>query len=229
MRPTTPQARLQAVAQLGWLLAPLEHEELRIREHRLEVCQVDPRERYDVSAVDDGLYRNAHPRMSALQHECVQKGEELGRAWAQLVGIHRLRKRRRRLPVWLARRKGGAEERLDRPPLLRLHRHRRAGVAAVWRLWVAAGLQTSHRSVTPVRKWGVEVHCIRWRHSPAEDRWTAEFPDRQTARDGTLLPYQLLDDSYQFHDRLLVRRACSGRLSAGGSHHGDHCRGCRDG
>ena len=162
MRPTTPQARLQAVAQLGWLLASLEHEELRVREHRLEVCQVDPRERHDVSAVDDSVYRNAHPCMSALQHERVQKGEELGRAWAQLVGIHRLRKRRRRLPVWLARRKGRAEERLDRPPLLRLHRHaaRRSGGGLAF--WVAAGLQTSQASVSPVRKWGVEVHCIRW-------------------------------------------------------------------
>ena len=34
---------------------------------------------------------------------------------------------------------------------------------------------------------GVEVNCIRWRHSPAEDRWTAELPDRQMARDGMLL------------------------------------------
>ena len=171
MRPTTPQARLQAVAQLGWLLASLEHEELRVREHRLEVCQVDPRERHDVSAVDDSVYRNAHPCMSALQHECVQKGEELGRAWAQLVGIHRLRKRRRRLPVWLARRKRRAEERLDRPQLLRLHRHG----APEWRrfgFWVAAevaaGLQTCEGSVIAVRTWGVEVHCIRWRHSPAD-------------------------------------------------------------
>ena len=119
----TPQTRLlpqadrplgeEAVTQLRRLLTLTQHEELRIRMHRFEVCQVDPRECHHLSAVDDDVYGDAHPGVRALQHERIEKGKERWCARVLLVGSHSLRKGRRGARALLVGRKGWAQQSLD--------------------------------------------------------------------------------------------------------------------